>query len=402
VDNRFRDSLTYENVYFLFVDAAGYSTIVRSNPRDQAASAFDLVRERFLWRLMKISDAHRCMRTELWSWLGDGGLCAIHDDNESVARDVALETGLSLLSLDLRHLQEEFPQLGLRGDLHVRLSIHKGTIRFLGEDRTGHIHSPDISFGAHLEQATPRDSLAISEDVYQVAGRYTDLFQYVGDYEGKRVHLTSPAWTGVDPRRAWITARGLAGSGPLHSHHERPSQAEKARLVSLAMREIVNLGTALNLTSNFLLTSDRPALYRDAVLDFLERGGTYRCVLMDPECDVVRSLSDRTQEDLSAKISRSIANFTRFQSLHTMARENFHVYHTRVYPELSALAIDPDLPEALILYSPYLLGSPKRDRPTERGDLPHYLVTEADGELFEKTRTLIESFFDAGTSERVL
>jgi hypothetical protein len=375
---------------------------VRSNPRDQAANAFDLLRERFLWRLAKISDAHRCMRTDLWSWLGDGGLCAIHDDNESVARDVALETALSLLSLDLRHLQEEFPQLGLRGDLHLRVAIHKGTIRFLGEDRTGHIHSPDISFGAHLEQATPPDSLAISEDVYQVAGRYTDLFQYVGDHEGRRVHLTSPAWTGIDPRRAWITARGLAGGRPVHAYHERPSQHEKARLISLAMRDVVNLGTALNLTSSFLVTSDRPALYRDAVLDFLERGGTYRCVLMDPECDPVRSLADQTQEDLSAKIHRSLANFAKFQSLHTMARENFQVYQTRVYPEIAGLGIDLALPEALILYSPYLLGAPKRDRPTERGDLPHYLVAEADGEVFQKTRALIGSFVEAAAAERVL
>jgi class 3 adenylate cyclase len=402
VDNRFRESLTYENVYFLFVDAAGYSTIVRSNPRDQAANAFDLLRERFLWRLAKVADSHRCMRTDLWSWLGDGGLCAIHDDNESVARDVALETALSLLSLDLRHLQEEFPQIGLRGDLHIRVAIHKGTIRFLGESRTGYIHSPDISFGAHLEQATPRDSLAISEDVYQVAGRYADLFQYVGDHEGKRVHLTSPKWTGIDPRRAWITTRGLAGGSPVHAHHERPSQQEKARLVNLALRDVVNLGTALNLTSSFLVTSDRPPLYRDAVLDFLERGGRYRCVLMDPESDAVRSLSDRTQEDLSTKIRRSEDNFAKFQSLHSMARENFHVYQTRVHPEVAGLAIDLAYPEALILYSPYLLGSPKRDRPTERGDLPHYLVSEADGGVFEKTRALFESYFEPGIAERVL
>ena len=38
----FQKGQVYENVYMIFVDAAGHSNVVRSNPRDVSDQAFDL------------------------------------------------------------------------------------------------------------------------------------------------------------------------------------------------------------------------------------------------------------------------------------------------------------------------------------------------------------------------
>lgn len=43
--NDFLPGISYDNAYLIFVDAAGYSTIVLTNPRDQATRAFDMLRE---------------------------------------------------------------------------------------------------------------------------------------------------------------------------------------------------------------------------------------------------------------------------------------------------------------------------------------------------------------------
>jgi hypothetical protein len=54
------------------------------------------------------------------------------------------------------------------------------------------IHSDDVNFAAHLEEATPRDCLAISEDVHKVAGSYADLFELVGSHAGRNIYLMCP------------------------------------------------------------------------------------------------------------------------------------------------------------------------------------------------------------------
>ena len=46
----------------------------------------------------------------MWAWRGDGGFLAIHDSNESTARDVALEAGRSMLTRDLPGLRDELGQ----------------------------------------------------------------------------------------------------------------------------------------------------------------------------------------------------------------------------------------------------------------------------------------------------
>src|ERR1044072_3247521 len=96
---------TYDNVYLIVVDASGYSSIVRRTPLARAAHAFDELRQRAVARVVKVAGRLRCARVELWSWRGDGGILAVHDENESVARDAALTAARDVLPLDLRPLR---------------------------------------------------------------------------------------------------------------------------------------------------------------------------------------------------------------------------------------------------------------------------------------------------------
>ncbi|AHH99701.1 hypothetical protein GCM10010174_17230 [Kutzneria viridogrisea] len=379
----FQAGTTYENVYLLFVDAAGSSTILASNPRDQAVRAFDLVQRRALSRV-----EGRCARAGVWSWRGDGGFLVVHDEEESTALHVALTAGIGLLTEDLPELREEFARIGVRGELHLRIALHKATISYPGGD-TGSVHSPEIDFAAHLEEASPPDCLAISDAVYRVAGALAEGFEAVGGFEGRPVHLLSTGPAG-EARRAWLTTSGLAQGTLVHAYPERPSQQQKARLVDTAS-EVIDLGTALNTCASFLTTTERPALYREAVLRLLARGGTYRCVLLDPDCPATKAIGELRGEDLAAKIHGSLARFARFRRRH--GAEGLHVYHTTVFPGFAALAADLEL----ILYSPYLLGT---GTPVERADMPHYLLTPTAGRLFTDVRSTVAEI--VGDLRRVL
>src|SRR4051794_20917870 len=316
---------TYDNVYLIVVDASGYSSIVRRNPLDRAAHAFDELRERAVARVVKVAGGARCARAELWSWRGDGGILAVHDENESVARDVALTAARDVLRVDLRQLRDALHRTELRGELRLRIAVHKGTIRNAADGRTGAIHSPVINLAAHLEELTPPDCLAISAAVHEVAGPHADDFVHVGDHEGSDVYLMTPGGSAQDARRAWLANVGLAGSKPVFALPQRPSQEQKARLVRAARAEVIDLGTALRTCARALTTTERPAHYRDAVLEFLARGGIYRCILLDPQCAATRVLSEYRGENLQQKIQESIAAFTGFKKQHRVAADGLRV-----------------------------------------------------------------------------
>ncbi|MFC9220069.1 aromatic ring-opening dioxygenase LigA [Streptomyces hygroscopicus] len=397
----FQPDRTYDQVYLLFVDTAGYSTIVRSNPRDRAAHAFDLLRERMRARIGQLAARHRCARSEVWSWRGDGGFFAVHDESESVARDVVLEAARAFLTLDLRHLRDEFAQAGVAGELHVRMAVHKGAIRHTGEGRTGTIHSPDINLAAHLEKATPADCLAVSEDVYRTAGPYAELFAHVGSHEGKDIYLMAGDGGPDGAAKAWLAGRGLADGAPVHAYPERPSPQEKARLLDAAAEEVLDMGTALRTSSSRLVTTERPARYRDAVLGLLRRGGTYRCYVLDPSSDAAATLSRQYQEDMARKIKDSLERFGRFKERYGADAEGLRVYQTDEFPGFSALGVDVRRPGGLILYCSYLTGT-GRYGVIERGDMPHYLIGPAAGRVFVRIRELAEARASAGRVQRVL
>ena len=385
-----------ENAYLLFVDSAGYSTIVRANPRDRAARAFDLVRERVTARVAAIAGARRCHRAQLWSWRGDGGFFLLHDEEESVAA-----AGAAPVDLDLHQLRAEFRQIGVEGTLHLRVALHKGTVRSPHDGRTGMVHSADLNFAAHLERAAPPDCLAVSEDALLVPAELRGRLQRVGQFEGKQVHLLPARDHPLDAATAWLAARGLDGGVPLHALHERPSQQQKARLVDAARSEVVDLGTALHTASHYLVTTERPAHYRDAVLGFLRRGGHYRAVLLDPGSRAAAVLSELRGEDLIGKVKRSLETFALFQARYPDVADHLEVYQTTAFVDFACLALDPESPGGLLLYSPYL-PNPVGGGVVQRGDMPHYLVPAGTGALFDKLHQALRSACAQRAVTRVL
>lgn len=286
-----------------------------------------------------------------------------------------------MLTLELPGLRDELDRVGLKVELHIRMAIHKGPVRYSSDP--GVIHSDDVNFAAHLEEATPRDCLAISQDVHKVAGSYADQFEFVGKHADRKIYLMCPDGRPGDAARAWLTVAGLDGGVTVHAYPQRPSQDEIVRLLHCASSQILDLGAVLYTCADYLVTTHRPALYRDAVLAFLQRGGTYRCVLLDPASQAAHIYSTLRQgEDIPAKINQAIADFGRFKRRYRGAADGLHVYHTSEFPGLHALCTDLDTAHATILYSPYLFAVQPATPSVERGDMPHYLVTRRAGELF--------------------
>ncbi|NBH12444.1 adenylate/guanylate cyclase domain-containing protein [Amycolatopsis sp. SID8362] len=396
----FEANVTYDDAYVLFLDAAGYSSIVGRNPRDRAAHAFDLLRERVIARVENCARAMGCARAELWSWRGDGGFFILHDDNESVARDVALSVGDAILNEDVPGLREELADAEFAGELRLRLAVHKGPVRLPGE-RSASIHSPHINFAAHLEEAVPPDRLAVSGAVHRVAGPFAGRLERVGVFEEQDVYLM-PAGGGAEPgKRAWLRATGLPGDVRVHAYPRRPSQHEKAQLVSAATGEVLDLGTTLNSCANRLTTTDRPALYRDAVLEFLRRGGTYRCVVLDPAGEATAIFSRLRGEPLGPKTKESLAKFARFKERHAADTERFEVHQAAEFPGMAALCADPGA-HALILYSPYLLGIGPGAAALDRADMPHYFATPDSGDLHRTLDAALARATRPEVLERVL
>jgi len=391
----FQPDRTYENVFLIFLDSAGHSSIVSANPRDKAARAFDMLYERVIARLRSVATDRRCPRAHLWRWAGDGGFLAIHDDDESCAIDVTLSFAHKLLELDLRHLRDEFDDLGIGGALHLRLAVHRGTISYRGLGREGRMYSPDINFVAHLEKVAPVDTVTVSEDVYRVARDFADRFELAGTFEGRQVYV-SPCGPGPrrpgDAHRVWLAAHGLAGGVPVFGFHERPSQLEKARLVRAAVREVADIGSATRTGARYLVTTERPAYLRDAVLDFLDRGGKYRCVLMDPDSESTHHLSLQRGEDIQAKIKEAMTSFQRFKERHGSRADGLEVYQTSACPTMGCLAVDIGEPHSVVLLSPYMTMPKSSGAMTELSELPHYVIGVRAGQLYENVRRMVEAF----------
>ncbi|WP_239153417.1 hypothetical protein [Virgisporangium aliadipatigenens] len=366
-----------------------------ANPRDRAARAFDMLYEKVVARLTSVARDRRCERAHVWRWAGDGGFLAVHDADESIALDVTLSFALKLLEMDLRHLRDEFEDLGIGGELHLRLAVHRGTINYRGVGFEGRMYSPDINFVAHLEKVAPIDTVTVSEDVYQVAGDFAKRFERAGSFEGRDVYVAA---TGPGPRRpgdadrAWLATHGLAGAVPIFGHHERPSQVEKARLVRAAVHEIVDIGSAIRTGARYLVTTERPAYFRDAVLDFLDRGGRYRCVLMDPDSESTRNLSLQRGEDFQAKIKDAMVSFQRFKERYGSRADGLEVYQTGACPTMGCVAVDLGQPHSVVLLSPYMTVPGTFGALAELAELPHYVIGVRAGTLYENVRRMVRAF----------
>lgn len=394
--------VTYDNVYFLFVDASGHSSVVRSNPRDVAGEAYDLLERRIRERIESVQLRHRCGEATLWTWQGDGGLIVIHDATESVALKTALDIGRQLLKLDLPNLQGEFSAREVKGELHLRLSLHKGAIRYTDPNRTGSIHSSDLNFAAHLESATPADHLTISKQVHDVLPADDETFTEMGTFEGVRVFAASPFYTPSESYRIWLGSNGLGSQAKFSPMlHERPSALEKSRLIRAASEVVFDLGTALNTCSNYLVTTERPAHYRLAVEALLAKDAEYRCYLLHPSSPDIGAVATQFNENTHARVASSLDRLALFHRRMGNA-PNFQVFGMQRYPGFASMAIDPRLPTGIILMSPYVHRIARPETTIERADFPHQLMGAHLAEPYYRLVDLIDDYTSDTNCERLI
>ena len=391
--NSFLENQTYDNVYLVFLDAAGHSNVVKNNPQNISVQAFDLLFERIQGRLQRVTKKHQCGIGVIWSWLGDGGLIAFHDDQENIALKTVIEFAENVLNLDLPAIQSEFKNDRINGELHMRIAVHKGTIKFTNEGQEGFIHSSNINWGAHLEKVTPRDSVSISKDVYTVLPNESkDLFTPVGIFEDREVYIYTPNTSSIMIKSVWRSAQGFQGAEIIQCYLERISQKDKAELIDYAQTKVIDFGTTLNTCSGYLFSTERPVPYRDAVCRLLERGGSFVCYMLEPGSNGSRQLVELRKEDTEAKLNTSILRFKEFKEKNPKLTCNFSVFQYAKNPNMAAMIVDPDSDHSLCLYSPYLNGLNGAGSGIGRADMPHYLVSKKDHRMYYYIWNYVSSY----------
>ena len=165
----FEDGRHYGNVYFLFIDAKGHSTFVRSNDEENVFRVFDRLESEVARACDDAASRDSCALIERWGWMGDGGLMVFYDDKEGNARRAALRASFEILKAKSTMNDWIADDPRINGDIHLRLALHKGSLRYRAP--TGSIHSTALNLAAHAEKSAPVDSLVVSYQVFRVCDR---------------------------------------------------------------------------------------------------------------------------------------------------------------------------------------------------------------------------------------
>lgn len=396
--SKFVKRKVYDNVFLVFIDASGHSNVVKNNPKDIAIQAFDMLYEKINGRLQKVVAKKKCGIGVVWSWLGDGGLIAIYDDSENIALNSAVEFGQDIIKLDLPNIQSELNNDNINGELHIRIALHKGTIKYTDDGQQGFIHSSDINWGAHLEKVTPKDSVSISKDIYSIlSSKEKAPFVSVGKFEENEIYIWSPNIDGKLIRLNWRAMQGFENVQKIQCYLERISQKDKAELIDSAQTTVIDLGTTLNTCSNYLFSTERPVPYREAVCRLLERGGTFICYMLKPDSNGSRQLVELRKEDTNKKLRNSIERFTQFKNKNAELAKEFKVFQFTENPNLAAMIIDPDSEDAVCLYSPYLNSISEKEDGIGRADMPHYLVNKREHAMYGYIWKHVSAYMDTAT-----
>lgn len=399
MDNRtFKNGEVYEDVYFIFVDAANHSSIVNDNPKDIAEQAFDLFYERINTRLKRVASKHRCDISVVWSWLGDGGIVAIYDSSEKTAISTTFEFVFNVMKLDLPSLQSEFKSENITGELHMRIAVTKSTIKYTSNECQGFIHSIEINRGAHLEKATLADSVAITSRIYEVLSKeIKNKFVFAGIYENEKIYLHSDILDSKKTRLYWILKHGFSSVDTIQCYSQRISQTDKAELINLADDIVIDFGTTLHTCSNYLYSTERPLSYKEAVCNLLKRGGRFICYMLEPGSEGAKQLVELRKEDTDKKLNESMRKFARFKTDNHEIAVNFKIYQCEHNPNLAAMVIDPKSENGVCLYSPYLNVLPNNKIGTGRADMPHYLVSKKNDSIYTYIMDYINLYISEST-----
>ena len=89
---------SFNNVYFIKVDAAGHSDIVRNNTEDKVNMLFDLFEKAVYAAVESCKKKNNCNYAEFWGWQGDGGLCVIYDKSETISVKTSISSACTILA----------------------------------------------------------------------------------------------------------------------------------------------------------------------------------------------------------------------------------------------------------------------------------------------------------------
>ncbi len=391
----------YQSVYFLKIDAAGHSSIVARNTTDIVERFFEAFESSVRAEIDEARKLNGCMYSQFWGWAGDGGLCVVYDaQEESRALRTAIEAACNILTRKLAPLRENLKKLKANGEFRIRAAVHKGTMRYTDFDRHGSIHSKDLNFVAHLEVATPHDTVTISKDIFeQCPIEIQKLFYELPfEFEHRKTFAFSER-PNRDVKMDWVTKISISDSKSISFLPRRYSESEKSEIISAADSEVVDLGTALSTCSHYLVSGKRPSYYRNSVIKLLERGVRYVCLALNPDSDIAKKYAEQRHEpDLITKTASSIENLTRFAT--SISNPNFEVWLYSTLPHFASISIDRKQ-NGLMIFAPYLPNLGLEDIP--RADTPHMLLRNSIVEPFSvQVNNYIDYLLGEKTTKRAI
>lgn len=140
---------------------------------------------------------------------------------------------------------------------------------------------------------------------------------------------------------------------------------EKVAFMQNAKYEIIELGTGLTTFTGYF-TNRRPAEFKDHVVKLLRQGVTFKCMLLDPDCNITKEyakdLKEKTLiEDIRCSIREIKKQQNEFESLNL--KGSFEIYVYRKFPYFHAVCIDPETEEGQITVSHYMHGMRRAETP---------------------------------------
>ena len=166
---------------FLYIDIVDHSNLVKENARIVVEETLNCFKE----YVEKRVQSHK---GKLWSWFGDGGLCAFYENYkiiDSVICGIKLLENLSSFNLYKNTLDNE---------INIRIAIHNGNAKYRVD--TGNVHSDAINFVAHLESRRAEiNSIYISKNVFtELPSKMRGVFLEQGVFDNFIVYKYKPEY----------------------------------------------------------------------------------------------------------------------------------------------------------------------------------------------------------------
>lgn len=165
---------------FLSIDIAGNSKIQLKYPKDEIEFVYGALLQMFRRTINRFNG-------KIWSWAGDGGICAFYLGNRSqdaVECALGLHFNMHLFNLDRQRNRFQEP-------IKIRIAAHDGQAAYKADK--GSIFSDAINYVAHLEKsATEVGGISISKNAYDsLDSRLQSIFTAKGPFEDIEIYSTS-------------------------------------------------------------------------------------------------------------------------------------------------------------------------------------------------------------------